>query len=456
MVVPKLGLGAAQGQSKDASQVATAAAAPAPSPQGNTPRYTTPPAAAEAAGGAAIGTPRYDTEGKASAGTKPPPGMPPASPQVGTPRYGDTPEGGGGGGGGGVGQYEAGLGTLPAGGWGRTAGGTPGTPRYGAAAAAPGAASGEGVSVGDVHAELVEPAEEAAAEERGDIQLAEGLEARVEAQLGAARTSLQRRAALCACSWLVTQQMRKGSDAAAPTLPAAITRAIATDPAPPDFGRELPPAEQAACERRWRFRHRALKAEVEAAAGAAAAEQAARPWADKLLEAELLVIEPNMPQLSEHLVAMCTEHLEQASRDLSRMPPNVQASSLKGKAASVKRVLDAALDDVERQFNEGMLAVAKPLLATLPELQAEPALVPQLVAGLVAAHRTLVEAEHASAALMEAQLDEMVAAGAAAASAKEGNAKSGYAFLHSCVLGNHALAMPAEQYDFLCNQAPQR
>ena len=451
MVVPKLGLGAAQGQSEAAGQAATAAAAPAPSPQGNTPRYAAPPAAAEAAGGVSVGTPRYDTEGKASAGTKPPPGMPPASPQVGTPRYRDTPEGGGGG----VGQYEAGLGTLPAGGWGRTAGGTPGTPRYGATTAAPGAASGEGVNVGDVHAELVEPAEEAA-EERGDIQLAEALEARVETQLGAARTSLQRRAALGACSWLVTQQMRKGSDAAAPTLPAAIAQALTTDPAPPDFGRELPAAEQAACERRWRFRHRALKAEVETAAGAAAAEQMARPWADKLLEAEVLVIEPNMPQLSEHLLAMRTEHLEQAGRDLSRMPPNVQASSLKGKAASVKRVLDAALDDVERQFNEGMLAVAKPLLATLPDLQAEPALVPQLVAGLVAAHRTLVEAEHASTALMEAQLDEMVATGAASASAKEGHAKSGYAFLHSCVLGNHALAMPAEQYDFLCNQARQR
>ena len=31
-----------------------------------------------------------------------------------------------------------------------------------------------------------------------------------------------------------------------------------------------------------------------------------------------------MPQLSDHLVAMSTEHLEQAERDMSRMPANVQ------------------------------------------------------------------------------------------------------------------------------------
>ena len=65
-VVPKLGLGAAQGQSETASQVASAAPAPAPSPQANTPRYGAPAAAAETTGGVAVGTPRYDTGGKAA------------------------------------------------------------------------------------------------------------------------------------------------------------------------------------------------------------------------------------------------------------------------------------------------------------------------------------------------------------------------------------------------------
>ena len=55
--------------------------------------------------------------------------------------------------------------------------------------------------------------------------------------------------------------------------------------------------------------------------------------------------------------------------------------------------------------------------------------------------------------MLETQLGSMVAAAAAAAAAaKDGKATSGYAFLSSCVLGNHALAMPADHYDFLCHQ----
>ena len=85
------------------------------------------------------------------------------------------------------------------------------------------------------------------------------------------------------------------------------------------------------------------------------------------------------------------------------------------KASSAKRVIEAALDDVEGQFNGGLLQVARPLLAALPdvagdELMGCEALTKALVAAAVGAHRRLVEAEFATVGDMQKELGEMVKA----------------------------------------------
>jgi len=184
-------------------------------------------------------------------------------------------------------------------------------------------------------------------------------------------------------------------------------------------------------------------------AGAAAAEDAARPWLAQLVEAKKVVIDPNMPQLRAHLMAMRQEQLEQAARDVRRMPANVQASYLAPKAASAKRVLAAALDDVEGQFNGGLLQVARPLLQALllevSDDDDEPALCQSIVAGLASAHRTLVEGEFAGQAEMVEELRTMVGAPA-------DNAGGPYQWLATTILGNHPLEMPDDQYEFLTSQ----
>jgi hypothetical protein len=94
----------------------------------------------------------------------------------------------------------------------------------------------------------------------------------------------------------------------------------------------------------------------------AAAEATAEPWAKALIETKREVMDPNEARLSSHLEGLWTEHVGAAKRDLqgSRLRDVMRAHAL-----TVHRTLKGAMDDVERQFREGM----KPLLAgKIPQL----------------------------------------------------------------------------------------
>ena len=475
--MPKLGLNSPRNNEPDGDgNVRTAT--PSTSSMQGTPRYGgsgLSPAAAEAAAGEALGsamqqgTPRYGaTEATAPAATAAAPAG-----AVGTPRYG---VGGGGeaasdaSSGGAVGQQTAGLGTLPAGGV------APGTPRYeapsGGATNGGGAAQGSlppatgkafqikmpggggdgagdgAVAVGDVGLTL-----------DGDEPLSAPLERAVEAQVAVSRLSLEQAAAIRAAEWLVSRAMRAEQSAAgaaiapeAAALPEALAELAKAELPPPPFEEAGgSAASRKACERRWKARVALLTAELTTAdACVEAAQAAARPWAAQLLDAKRSVIEPNMEQLTAHLKAMRAEQLDSMARDVRRMPSNVQQAHLASKATSARRVLQAALDDVEGQFNGGMLQVARPMLFGVPsiasdELLGKEELAKRLVSDCCHAHRLLVEEEYASPDAMVSELTQLVAKGGKPASGPR-------AFVSSLILGNYPLALPPEQYDFLTSQ----
>ena len=481
-LVPKLGLNSPRNNEPDGDG-SVRTATPSTSSMQGTPRYGgsgLSPAAAEAAGGelpAAMqqGTPRYGAGGAAA----PTAAAAPAG-AIGTPRYG---VGGGGAaaddaassGGGAVGQQTAGLGTLPAGGV------APGTPRYEAPSATNGGAAqgstpppatgkafqikmpgGDGdssvagggtVAVGDVALTL-----------DGDEPLSAPLENAVEAQVTATRKKFERDAAIRAAEWLVARDMRAEASKTSegrvhpdsPALLEAIAELVgkAELPTPPFDGLGGGAASRTACEKRWKQRIASLKEEVSASVeGAEAAEATAKPWAAKMLEAKRMVIDPNMEQLAEHLKAMRADQLDAMARDVRRMPSNVQQAHLARKATSAQRVLQAALDDVEGQFNGGMLQLARPMLEQLDDVVSAPegqeGLITRLVSDCCHAHRLLVEEEFASTGAMVDELTKLVATPAPALAPKESEAK---AFISTIILGNYPLALPPDQYDFLTSQ----
>ena len=80
------------------------------------------------------------------------------------------------------------------------------------------------------------------------------------------------------------------------------------------------------------------------------------------------VIDTNHTRLSEHLESMWTDHVRSAKADLegSRL-----RTVMKAKALRVHQTLRGAMDDVERQFRDGMtpLVQQKPQAAGFSEMQ---------------------------------------------------------------------------------------
>ena len=125
-------------------------------------------------------------------------------------------------------------------------------------------------------------------------------------------------------------------------------------PKPPVFS--LPDkAASAECSTAWAAKYGALLEELRSEASLEEARAAAAPWAAAVLEAKREVIEPNRERLSEHLQNMWVENMDAAKRVLegSRL-----RAVMKAKALDVHKTLTLAMNDVERQFREGMVPFA--------------------------------------------------------------------------------------------------
>jgi len=82
-----------------------------------------------------------------------------------------------------------------------------------------------------------------------------------------------------------------------------------------------------------------------------------------MMAAKKEVMDPNEDRLSSHLEGMWTDHVSAAERDLkgSRL-----RDVMKARARTIHNTLKGAMDDVERQFCDGMRPLVKARLAKLP------------------------------------------------------------------------------------------
>ena len=106
----------------------------------------------------------------------------------------------------------------------------------------------------------------------------------------------------------------------------------------------------------------------------------------KVTDAKLVVIDPNMEALTNHLRGMLDEHLGAAAAEVSsaRLRHVTHA-----KAQHVYSIIVAAMDDVESQFCGGMGQVIQKLVPKLPEDQTQ-----SLCAAAVRAHRQQMGREY--------------------------------------------------------------
>ena len=106
----------------------------------------------------------------------------------------------------------------------------------------------------------------------------------------------------------------------------------------------------------------------------------------KVTDAKLVVIDPNMEALTNHLRGMLDEHLGAAAAELAsaRLRHVTHA-----KAQHVHSIIIAAMDDVESQFCGGMGQVIQKLVPKLPEDQTQ-----SLCAAAVRAHRQQMGQEY--------------------------------------------------------------
>ena len=119
-------------------------------------------------------------------------------------------------------------------------------------------------------------------------------------------------------------------------------------PKPPDFGAGT---HEAACLACWRQRVGELLTDLRSPEAMAEAEARGEPWSRAVLEAKREVMDPNKERLEKHLETMWSDHMAPAKAELagSRL-----RTVMKAKALRVHQTLKGAMDDVERQFREGM------------------------------------------------------------------------------------------------------
>ena len=92
-------------------------------------------------------------------------------------------------------------------------------------------------------------------------------------------------------------------------------------------------------------------------------------WAKTVMKAVQIVIQPNEARLTEHMESMRTEHMNAAKRDLtgSRLRSVYIAHAL-----FAHRQLKGAMDDVARQFREGMRSVLNASTASDAQVMHQP------------------------------------------------------------------------------------
>ena len=201
-----------------------------------------------------------------------------------------------------------------------------------------------------------------------ESELPKELSSKLEGELDSAKAELTRMLALEAAKFLLAKRIQP-ADAPPPLLNKMIESSLsmrkealaAGRPKPPSFG-DISEMERVECESRWRGGMQQLFTRMREASYANAAQETATPWCNAVLETKKEVMDPNEKRLEEHLLNMYTEHVGAAKKDLagSRLRDVMKAHAL-----TVHKTLKGAMDDVERQFREGM----KPLLAArLPSL----------------------------------------------------------------------------------------
>jgi len=123
--------------------------------------------------------------------------------------------------------------------------------------------------------------------------------------------------------------------------------------------------DEEACVACWRQRVSQLLTELRSPASCAEAETIGEPWARAVMEAKREVMDPNKERLTDHLENMWTEHMTPAKAELSG---SRLRTVMKAKALRVHQTLKGAMDDVERQFRQGMTPFAMQRLEREGEL----------------------------------------------------------------------------------------
>ena len=243
---------------------------------------------------------------------------------------------------------------------------TPASPTVLASKAASEAAS-EAVAEAVVELEGVSLVEDGDNDWTTEAELAPPLTQLVDAEIAKARDELTTMLALEAVKWRLCKKLSP-ADAAAPKLANMLGGALTMRKE--ELGRAKPPVfataspeEAVECESCWQQRMAALLIELRGDEHAATAEAAGEPWFQAILAAKKEVMDPNEDRLSSHLEGMWTDHVSAAERDLkgSRL-----RDVMKARARTIHNTLKGAMDDVERQFCDGMRPLVKARLAKLP------------------------------------------------------------------------------------------
>ena len=307
------------------------------------------------------GTPRYESSshsGLASAST---------AAQPGTPRYGQSP------------AAAEGLGATG------SSASHVATPRYnaqkGALAALPGPAATAAVSKDDV-VDAVGVEEVTLSLEVAE--LSEEQTSAVDAQIERDRAYLASMVTMEAAKWQLVREMG-APEAASASLASSLKSALDNLPLgqiPHELGE---PSVAAGLGVRMQ-RLGAVRDELGADPESVVDEEQRQLLVAKVTDAKLVVIDPNMEALTNHLRGMLDEHLGAAAAELSsaRLRLVVQA-----KAKHVHSIIVAAMDDVESQFCGGMGQVIQKLMPKLPEDQIQ-----GVCAAAVRAHRLQMGQEY--------------------------------------------------------------
>ena len=221
----------------------------------------------------------------------------------------------------------------------------------------------------EAKAEEEEEEEEALEEDStAELELPDKLAALVKPHISSAEKELTKSMHLEAAKWLLGKKLMP-ADEKKPELKAQLAAALSTRkeelaagrPTPPDFGADLTESERQDCLSCWRQRMGQTLVQMRSPAFAKAAAEVAELWVQAVLDAKREVMDPNEQRLSEHLKGMWTEQVGAAKKELkgSRL-----RDVMKAHARTIQGTLQAAMDDVERQFCEGM----RPLVAAKLDL----------------------------------------------------------------------------------------